>query len=100
MVLAIAGIALLLSFPRSTARADFGFPVVFSATVDTNANILTLTGINFEANPRVTLGGSQQLSVQSSNSTQIIANLPATLAPGSYLLFVKFDEPTFAVFRV
>jgi hypothetical protein len=100
LVLAIAGVALLLSFPRSTARADFGFPVVFNATVDTNTNILTLTGINFEANPTVMLGGSQQLSVQSSNSTQIIASLPANLAPGSYLLFVKFDEPVFAVFDV
>jgi hypothetical protein len=68
--------------------------------VNTNTNILTITGINFGSSPTVTLGGSQQLSVQSSNSTQITANLPANLAPGSYLLFVRFGDPTFAVFEV
>jgi IPT/TIG domain len=100
LVLAIAGVALLMSFPRSTARAEFGFPVVFNTTVDTNANTLTITGINFGENPRVTLGGTQQLTVQNSNSTQIVANLPANLAPGSYLLFLKFGDPTFGVFEV
>lgn len=100
VVLAVLGIAMLLSFPKSTARADFGFPVVFSATADTNANTLTLSGINFGAGPTVTLGGSQQLPVQSFDSSQIIANLPANLAPGSYLLTVKFSNPTFTVFEV
>jgi hypothetical protein len=100
LVLAILGIGLLLSFPKSTARADFGFPVVFNATVDTTANTLTIAGVNFGANPTVTLGGSQQLSVQSFNSSQIVANLPANLAPGDYLLIVRFGNWTFAVFEV
>ena len=100
VVLAILGIALLLSFPKSTARADFGFPVVFSATVDTTASTLTLSGVNFGGSPIVMLGGAQQLSVQSSTSSQIIASLPANLDPGSYLLTVKFSNPTFTVFEV
>jgi len=100
LILAIAGVALLLSLPRSTARADFGFPIVFNTTVNTNTNSLMIAGINFGQNPTVMLGGSQQLLVQRSNSTQIIATLPANLAPGSYLLFVRFGDPTFAVFEV
>ena len=100
VVLAILGIALLLSFPKSTARADFGFPVVFSATVDTTASTLTLSGVNFGGSPIVMLGGAQQLSVQSSISSQIIASLPANLNPGSYLLTVKFSNSTFTIFEV
>jgi hypothetical protein len=75
-------------------------PIVYDATVDTKANTLTITGINFGQSPTVTLGGVLPLNVHSgATSTQIVADLPASLAPGSYLVFTKFSNFTVAVFE-
>lgn len=95
----VLGIAVSVTMLLSSARADFGIPVIYGATVDNNANTLTLTGANFGQNPTVTLGGVLPLTVQSSSSTQIVAALPASLAPGSYLLLAKFGNFTAAVFE-
>jgi hypothetical protein len=83
----------------SSARADFGVPIVYGATEDSNSNTLTLTGVNFGPSPTVTLGGVLPLTVQSSSGTQIVANVPAALAPGSYLIVAKFSNFTVAVFE-
>jgi len=91
-------LALCLLLLVSTAKAGVddaeavGIPIVFGATVDTKANTLTLTGTHFGASPTVTLGGVLPLAVLSSNSTQIVTDLPASLAPGSYLLFLQFSN--------
>jgi len=95
----VLAIILSVTMLLSSARADFGPPIVYGATVDTNANTLTLTGVNFGQSPTVTLGGVLPLTVQSSSGTQIVANVPAALAPGSYLIFVKFSNFTVAVFE-
>lgn len=95
----IAAIAIAVPMLLSSARADFGIPVIYGAAVDSNANTLTLTGANFGQSPTVTLGGVLPLTVQSSSSTQIVAALPASLAPGNYLLLAKFGNFTAAVFE-
>src|SRR6185437_9907300 len=83
----------------SACADDFGIPIVYGATVDANANTLTLTGVHLGQSPTVTLGGVLPLTVQSSSGTQIVASLPPTLAPGSYLIFAKFSNFTVAVFE-
>ncbi len=95
----VFAIAVSVTMLLSSAGADFGIPVIYGATVDNDANTLTLTGANFGHSPSVILGGVLPLTVQSSSSTQIVAALPATLAPGSYLLLVRFGNFTAAVFE-
>lgn len=94
----LLAIVVLLPLLARTAQAG-GLPIVYDATVDPNANTLTLTGVDFGPSPTVTLGGVLPLTVQSFSSTQIVAALPSNLAPGSYLIFAKFTNFTVAVFE-
>ena len=54
----------------------------------TVANTLTIVGSDFGATPVVTLAG-RPLSVTSATNTQIVASLPASIAPATYMLVVS-----------
>jgi len=63
--------------------------VILAAQPQFPANTVTITGTNFgTGTPSVSLDGSA-LTVTSSSATRIVAKLPASIAPGSYLLAVK-----------
>jgi hypothetical protein len=65
-------------------------PVINSATVNYSTNVLTVTGQNFTAaGPTVTATlNAIPLSLLSASNTQLVANLPAGLRPGTYRLTV------------
>jgi hypothetical protein len=92
-------VALTLPLLVSLAQAQFGIPIIYDATLDRSAGTLTLTGVNFGPSPTVTLGGVLPLTVLNSSATKIVASVPAALAPGSYLLFVKFSNFTVSLFE-
>lgn len=87
------------------AKADFGFAVINNVVVDYVHGTLTISGINFGANPKVTLTGNVVLTVQSATGTQIVAafpstELPSSFAPGTYFLIVGFRDRFPALFSV
>ena len=65
-------------------------PVITSATTNSAANQITITGLNLApATGTAAVGlGNAELTVVSGSATQIIATLPASLSPGSYQLKV------------
>jgi hypothetical protein len=66
------------------------FPVITTATINAPANQITITGLNLApatGTPAVGLGYAE-LTVVSASASQIVATLPASLAPGSYQLKV------------
>jgi len=65
-------------------------PVITTATINSAANQIAITGLNLApatGTPAVGLGNAE-LTVVSASATQIVATLPASLAPGSYQLKV------------
>jgi len=65
-------------------------PVTTSATINSAANQITITGLNLApatGTPAVGLGNAE-LTAVSATATEIVATLPASLAPGSYQLKV------------
>jgi hypothetical protein len=68
--------------------------VIGSATADFTAGTLTIGGANFgDSQPAVTLNGVP-LVVASSSPTEIVADLPEHVGPGSYLLTVSRGPAT------
>jgi hypothetical protein len=61
--------------------------VILHAAVDATRSTVTIDGLNFGETSKVSLGGTS-LRVRSVRETQIVAELPASLAPGSYSLTV------------
>jgi hypothetical protein len=66
------------------------FPAITTATINAAANQITITGLNLApATGTAAVGlGNAELTVVSATATQIVATLPASLAPGSYQLRV------------
>jgi len=79
-------IALSLASLTLPLRAQL-LPVIESATVNSAANTITISGIGFNTRikPTVNLGGTN-LTVNSYTSTTVVANLGSVTAPGTYLL--------------
>jgi hypothetical protein len=62
-------------------------PVITSAQSDLKAGALTIVGTSLPASPQVMLS-SLPLTVLAASTTEIVAELPADVAPASYLLIV------------
>lgn len=83
--------------------ADAGFaaaiprdprPVIASATVDGDKNTMVVSGHHFDGgSPVVSLGG-RVLRVQSYSDREVVVEIPAGLAPGSYRLTVTSSGPS------
>lgn len=84
---AIAALALALAALPSLADSSKD-PVIAEVRANAANTALTISGANLDGGlPRVTLGVSATpLAVTSASSTQLVAQLPVGLAPGSYLL--------------
>lgn len=93
----------------STSGIAANVPVINSATVDTTANTLTLSGTNLLGADGAgvfsvavsTTGASIQLTVLNSSTTSISASFPASspassLKPGTYTALVRFYSITAA----
>jgi hypothetical protein len=90
-------VALLLFAPPLAVAA---VPVVQSGTINYVTNQITLTGSAFQpakAKPTVLFDGTA-LTVTSSTNTQIIATLPAGVAPGTFDLTVSNSGGNSVVF--
>lgn len=67
-------------------------PIIVNAQPSYTANTITINGKNFGTKtPKVFLD-AMPLTVSSNTDTQIVTNLPGSLAPGSYRLAVVTDE--------
>lgn len=76
------------SLLSATAPAQGILPIVTGASENSAATQIVISGVSFgTALPGVTLGGTS-LKVLTASASSITAQLPATLAPGSYLLTV------------
>ena len=62
-------------------------PVITSVQSDLKAGALTIVGTSLPAFPQVMLS-SLPLTVLAASATEIVAELPADVAPASYLLVV------------
>ena len=69
-------------------------PVVNSGTINYQTNQITLTGTGFQpakAKPTVTFNGAA-LTVTTFNNTQVVATLPASMAPGTFDLVLTNSQ--------
>jgi hypothetical protein len=76
----------ILSAPAGVLLAQPATAPVIANSIP-SGNLLIIDGANFDAAPAVTLNGSP-VTLVSSTATQIVAQLPPGLAPGSYTLVV------------
>ncbi|MFP5204992.1 MAG: IPT/TIG domain-containing protein [Acidobacteriota bacterium] len=67
-------------------------PVVVSALPSFTGNTLTISGMNFGTQMPVVTLNAAALTVTSNTNTQIVATLPANIAPGSYRLIVSLPD--------
>ncbi|WP_313901039.1 IPT/TIG domain-containing protein [Occallatibacter riparius] len=89
--LALSALVLASGF-RSRADDPKKAPVIVSAQANFVANTITITGNNFGTKaPTVTLDAAT-LTLVSNTNTQIVANLPGGILPGSYHLTVHKAE--------
>ena len=65
-----------------------------SVQVDLGSDTITITGVGFDTvnDTILTLGDFGSLGIQSETSTTIVATLPPTITPGSYLLTVQVTK--------
>lgn len=90
-------VILFLLSPRIASAASSA-PVVQSATINYITNQVTLNGSGFlpiKSPPPTVLFGGNALALSSFSDTQIIATLPAGLAPGSFNLTVTSSAGSF-----
>jgi len=82
--------------------ADSGFaaaipraarPVIASATVDADKHIMVVSGQHFGGGSPVVALGDRVLRVQSHSDNEVVVEIPADLAPGSYRLTVTIAGP-------
>ncbi|MGH8575791.1 MAG: IPT/TIG domain-containing protein [Gammaproteobacteria bacterium] len=82
--------------------ADTGFavsihraarPVIASTTVDADKNIMVVSGEHFGRGSPVVAVGDRVLRVQSHSDNEVVVEIPAGLAPGSYRLIVTTAGP-------
>jgi hypothetical protein len=93
-VISAIGLSVALLAGGFVSRADdpHHAPVIVSAQANFVTNTLTISGNNFgTAAPTVILDATK-LTVTSNTNTQIVANLPAGIMPGSYHLTVAKAE--------
>ena len=85
----------------SAAMAHAQTPTIVSASVNSATKQITITGTSLTATgaPVVKLD-STTLTLVSSSSTRIVANLPAGLAAGTYRMTVSNGSATPGVFDV
>ena len=84
MASAIGLCLLTISAGVQSGADDPHRPVITSAQANFTNNTLTVIGTNFGIKtPSVTLNATA-LTVASSSNTQVVANLPAGILPGSY----------------
>jgi hypothetical protein len=89
-----------LFFPAALALclpAQAAAPLINSVVANPALTAITINGSNFSGNSVFLSGVATPLTVTSSSANQIMANLPAGLAPGSYAVRVQgngnnFDE--------
>jgi hypothetical protein len=90
--LAVFLLTLALCAPALTAEAQTSALTqleIKQAEVNSGANQIVITGVNFGTGlPTVTLA-DEPLLVVSSTPTQVVANLPVNIQPGTYLLNVS-----------
>ena len=75
----------------AAVRAAAQAPLIITAEIDSANNEISIAGVNLAppvGTPEVRLGNST-LSVVSASPTAIVATVPPTLAPGTYLLYVR-----------
>ncbi len=68
-------------------------PVITSATVDADKNIMVVSGQHFGGGSPVVALGDRVLRVQSHSDNEVVIEIPADLAPGSYRLIVTIAGP-------
>src|SRR5205823_4894904 len=83
-------LAAALVLAAAAPRADAQTITVFSAQVDTGSNTLALQGASFPAGTRLFVLSPPlaELAVTSATASEIRATLPASIAPGNYLLLL------------
>src|SRR5262245_50047486 len=93
----VAGMAFLLSCAVDARAQNANQLTITRADAETETNTLRIFGTNFVASngalPTVTLAGSP-LVIQAIDNTRIEAWLPASLAPGNYLVAVSRGNGT------
>lgn len=87
-LLVILGLALWADagFAASIQRA--ARPVIASTTVDADKNIMVVRGQHFGGGSPVVAVGNHVLRVKSHSDHEVVVEIPAGLAPGSYRLIV------------
>lgn len=63
-------------------------PTILSAQANYTNNTITIAGFNFSSKTPEVYLGQTQLTVVSNTTSQVVANLPANVQPGSYILAV------------
>jgi hypothetical protein len=86
-------LAILLSAVLVPSAKAQGHSSVTSATVNLSAGTITINGGQFDSKTSVSLDGVD-LTIQSFNSTTIVALLGSVTAPGTYLLSVGNGLPS------
>ncbi len=91
----LLALALLVSAGAARAQSSSSGQLEVTQTeVNNSTNQITITGVNFGTSlPSVTLAGAP-LNVVSSTPTQIVADLPSGIQPGTYLLKVARGNGT------
>ena len=93
--LKMAALATLMSLAATTTALAQSPLIIVDARVDSATNTVRLDGANFgTAPPTVTLGAyTTPLAIVSASSNQVVATLPAGVAPGTYLLTLTATTP-------
>jgi hypothetical protein len=78
-------------FAVSTHRA--ARPVITSTAVDANKNVMVVSGQHFGGGSPVVAVGDHVLRVQRHSENEVVVEIPAGLAPGSYRLIVTTNGP-------
>ncbi len=74
--------------PGARAEHPKDVTTILSAQADFTRNILTITGQDFGTGLPTVYLNATSLTIASNSDTQIVADLPATIGPGSYHLVV------------
>lgn len=85
--IAFCALALTVS-PGARAEHPKDVTTILSAQADFTRNILTITGQDFGTGLPTVYLNATSLTIASNSDTQIVADLPATIGPGSYHLVV------------
>jgi hypothetical protein len=79
-------------FAASIPRASR--PVIASATVDAEKNVMVVSGRHFGEGSTVVALGDRVLKIKSQSDHEVVVEIPAGLAPGSYRLTITSSGPS------